>query len=212
MKISVFTDLRFTALPAPTGVSKHIEQMVHGISNIGHEVTILATRDQLQVNGRLAKVSSLSSFSAKRLPLSWKLAEAIWTLPVIPAVDDYCRDADWVYCPKNDYIPLRDTRLAVTIHGAHELDPQMPQSRDFRSRLNRIRRRQSYKRIVGQADLILTVSEFLKEQIIDWFGCDEKKIAVIGNGVEQEYFDGQANPWVFPVDQRIGHTCSVSVD
>ena len=76
----------------------------------------------------------------------------------------------------------------MTIHGAHELDPQFPQSDNLNSRLNRIRRRMSYQQIIDRADLILTVSDFLKNQMMDWFGCEENKIAVVGNGVEQDFF------------------------
>ena len=194
MKISVFTDLRFTESKIPTGVGKHITQMVQGLARMeGNQVSILAARDQACKN-ELRPTSSLSFLASQRLPLPWKAAEALWTVAGGPAVDKYCRGSDWVYCPKNDFIPLNHTRLAVTIHGAHELDWHMPQSSNCGARLNRIRRRLSYRRIVGRADLILTVSEFLKEQIITWFGCDEDRIEVIGNGVEREYFDVANQP------------------
>jgi glycosyltransferase involved in cell wall biosynthesis len=123
------------------------------------------------------------------MPLSWHFAETVWTLSGYPPADKYCQGADWVYCPKNDFIPLRQTKLAVTIHGAHELDPALPQSRDLKSVLNRVRRRLSYRRIVQRADLLLTVSSFLKKQIVEWFHADESKIVVVGNGVENVFFD-----------------------
>ena len=176
MKISVFTDLRFTESSTPTGVGKHIAQMVQGLDCIdGNDVSILAARDQISEMG-LKSESTLSFLPAQKLPLPWKAAEALWTLAGGPAVDSYCKGADWVYCPKNDFIPLRNTKLAVTIHGAHELDPQFPQSDNLNSRLNRIRRRMSYQQIIDRADLILTVSDFLKNQMMDWFGCEENKI------------------------------------
>lgn len=195
MRISVFTDLRFTESATPTGVGKHIEQMVFGLTQLdGNAVSVLAASDQM--NGeKLRPTSSLAGLPAQKLPLPWKTAEALWTLTGGPPVDRYCHGADWVYCPKNDFIPLRRTKLAVTIHGAHELDPAMPQPGNLYARLNRTRRRMSYERIVSRADLVLTVSEFLKNQIIDWFGCAEEKIAVVGNGVEQVFFDAAKLPW-----------------
>ena len=194
MKISVFTDLRFTECQTPTGVGKHIAHMVQGLASIeGNRVSILAARDQASGN-KLRPASALSSLPVSRLPLPWKAAEALWTLTGGPAVDNYCGGADWVYCPKNDFVPLRHTRLAVTIHGAHELDPQMPKSMDVRARLNRARRLLSYRRITERASLVLTVSNFLKGQIVDWFGCDENKITVVGNGVEQEFFAAADQP------------------
>lgn len=189
MRISVFTDLRYTNSAAPTGVGKHIEHIVLGLAQLGgNAVSVLATSDQL-CGGKLQPDSSLSGLPAQRLPLNWKTAEAVWTLTGGPPVDKYCQGADWVYCPKNDFIPLRSTKLAVTIHGAHELDPAMPKSRHVYDRLNRVRRRLSYRRIISRADLVFTVSHFLKNQMIDWFGCEEEKIVVVGNGVEQCFFD-----------------------
>ena len=194
MKISVFTDLRFTESTTPTGVGKHIAQMVWGLSRIeGNDISVLAARDQIRGKA-LRPTSTLSYLPAQKLPLPWKAAEALWTLAGGPAVDGYCKGADWVYCAKNDFIPLRRTKLAVTIHGAHELDPSMPQQNDWRSKLNRARRLLSYRRIIDRADLVLTVSEFLKAQTIDWFGCDEGKIAVVGNGVEEVFFSAAELP------------------
>ncbi len=194
MKIRVFTDFRFTANTKPTGVGKHIFQMAQGLTNnASNQVSILATKDQM---GQAQAFSTQLSLNAPptQLPLPWKAAEALWTLTGGKAVDAYCPDTDWVYCPKNDFIPLRKTKLAITVHGAHELDPQMPQPNDIASRLNRIRRKMSYSRITSRADLIVTVSDFLKEQIIDWFDCDENKIVVVGNGVEQDFFDVAQKP------------------
>ena len=162
MKIRVFTDFRFTANTTPTGVGKHIFQMAQGLANNArNQVSILATKDQM---GQAEVLSTQLSLNVPptQLPLPWKAADALWTLTGGKAVDAYCPDTDWVYCPKNDFIPLRKTKLAITVHGAHELDPQMPQSNDIASRLNRMRRKMSYSRITSRADLILTVSDFLK--------------------------------------------------
>jgi glycosyltransferase involved in cell wall biosynthesis len=194
LRIAVFTDLRFVQSNTPTGVGKHIIQMVGGLARVpGNEVSVLAARDQF--GGKELRLATAPfPLPAQRLPLPWKAAEALWTVAGGPAVDRYCRGVDWVYCPKNDFIPLRNTRLAVTVHGAHELDPQMPQPFGVAARLNRVRRRVSYWRITTRAGLILTVSEFLKARVIEWFGCDERKIVVVGNGVEQNYFDAACLP------------------
>ncbi len=195
MEILIFTDLRFTASDTLTGVGKHIEQMVNGLhSNKGIDVRALAASDQLMTNGRIAGDNILNYLPATRLPLKWKTAEALWTLTGGPAVDKYCQEADWVYCPKNDFIPVNNTKLAVTIHGAHALDPDMPKSPGLKSSLNRMRRRLSYQRIVKRADLILVVSNFLKKQVVEWFNADPDKIEVVGNGVEPVFFEAAKKP------------------
>jgi glycosyltransferase involved in cell wall biosynthesis len=202
MNIRVFTDLRFTTHPKPTGVGKHIFQMVSGLNQIqGNEVSVLATKDQAGHH----RSGSLSFLEARHLPVPWKMAEALWTLTGHPLADRWLGDdargsrlqagkTDWIYCPKNDFIPVRSSRVAVTIHGAHELDPQFPQSQSLPARLNRARRRASYRRMLGQADLVLTVSSFLKQQMMDWFDVPEEKFCVVGNGVESEFFSAADQP------------------
>jgi glycosyltransferase involved in cell wall biosynthesis len=157
--------------------------MVHGLSQLqGNRVSLLAARDQIRQPG------SFSFLPVRELPLPWKMAEAVWTVTGHPFADRWCGNPDWIYCPKNDYIPIRKSRVAVTVHGAHELDPQMPQSQSFSARLNRLRRRTSYHRMLHQAALVLTVSEFLKEQLIRWFQVEPGKFCVVGNGVEHDFF------------------------
>lgn len=183
MKLCVFTDLRFSTHPLPTGVGKHIFQMVHGLRQLkGNDVSLLAASDQAQFP------SSLAALPSRVLPLSWKAADALWTVTGHPVADCWCGDVDWIYCPKNDFIPIKKSRVAVTIHGAHELDPNMLQSGGLSARLNRLRRRTSYRRMLNQAALVLTVSEFLKKQMAEWFQVPPEKCCVVGNGVEPEFF------------------------
>ena len=183
MNICLFTDFRFVTCPTITGVGKHIVQMVQGLSEKnGNKLSALATRDQTGSLGPLA------ALPVRQVPLPWKLADGIWTVAGLPYADRWCGDVDWVYCPKNDYIPIRNVRVVVTVHGAHELDPQMPQPRTFSARLNRLRRRIAYHRMLRQAALVVTVSEFLKEQIVRWFQVEPGKCCVVGNGVEPGFF------------------------
>ena len=80
MKISVFTDLRFTESRTPTGVGKHITQMVKGLARMeGNTISVLASRDQANENALRPK-NALSFLPSKRLPLPWKAAEVLWTL------------------------------------------------------------------------------------------------------------------------------------
>lgn len=189
MKIAVFTDLRFVRTERPTGVSKHIVQMVGGLANLpGIDTTLLVARDQLQRGESTLRIME-RLIPLQPLVLPWKTAEVLWTLLGGPPADTPCKGADWVYCPKNDFIPLTNTRLAVTIHGAHELDPNAHRTPGLIPAARRFGQRLSYRRIVQRANLVLTVSAFLKQQIAEHLGCDEKKIHVVGNGVEQVYFD-----------------------
>lgn len=187
MNIAVFTDWRFARLACPTGVSKHLVHMLSTLARQpGHSLSRLATRDQL------ASPPNVPPMPTRRIPLCWKAADALWTSTGRPVADRWCGQADWVYCPKNDFIPMRRLPVAFTVHGAPELDPSFPQSRNVRARLERCRRRAAYQRALAQATRVLTVSHFLKHQLIEWFSTPPERIVVVGNGVEPEYFAASA--------------------
>ena len=191
MKINVFTDYRFCACPVPTGVAKHIDFMVAGlVGNPGFEVECLATKDQVGIRGQ----GLIGDLPCVRIPLSWCCARELWTWTGLPVADKWVDDADWIYCPKNDWIPShrKSVKYAVTIHGASELDSNYHsgcQSRTVRSAYGVLRSRQSYKRICDRADVILTVSEWLKEFIMSRFHVAAERIVVVGNGVDQRFYD-----------------------
>jgi predicted glycoside hydrolase/deacetylase ChbG (UPF0249 family) len=194
-ELLLFTDLRFTGLDAPTGVTKHIVQMARGLAaSEKFQFRVLACTDQLKGRVAIPEGNALAAFAATPLPLPWKVAEGLWTVTGRPYADRWCGGADWVYCPKNDFIPVRNARVAVTIHGAPELDPAMPRSGSLSARANRWRRRTAYARALRQAALVLSVSEFLKGQVIEWFHIEPEKICVIGNGVEHEFFAAAGLP------------------
>ena len=185
MRVRVFTDLRFTSHPRQTGVGKHIYQMVDGLRRVpDNAVEVMVMRDQVDDHRK----GSLSHLPSCQVPLPWKAAEALWTLTGYPQADRWCGKADWVYCPKNDFIPVKNAKLAVTVHGAHELDPQFPQSSSVTARINQIRRRLSYQRMLSRADRVLTVSQFLQHQMMEWFDVPEEKFRVVGNGVEPDFY------------------------
>lgn len=189
MKIAVFGDLRFATHGSPTGVGKHMVEMVRGLH--GREdsrLLLFASRDQKAHPGRLGFLP-VHSF-----PLRWKVAEGLWTACGMPSADRWLPEVDWVYCPKNDFVPTRRRKVAVTVHGAHELDPDYPQASTLGAKVNRIRRRLAYRRMLRQAALVLTVSEFLRTQMIEWFGLDPAKCCVVGNGVEEVFFRAAEEP------------------
>ena len=189
MRIVVHTDLRYTTRPHPTGVDKHIEQMVGGLARTpGMELSLLAASNQENRN------PVVSTLPIRRLPFSWRTATALWTVFGRPVADRWLGPADWVYCPRNDWIPVRCPRYAVTIHGAPELDPELPPLPGVTGRLWALRNRVQYRRMCCRADVVLTVSEFLKRRIVEQFGVAPERVAVVGNGVETAYFEAGQEP------------------
>ncbi len=190
MRVACFTDLRFTANARPTGVQKHLVQMIWGLAEQpGVALTMIATRDQLTGNA-IPKGNHLRGLPVNCLPGTNNSMEALWQFLHYPNIDPWIDGTDWVYCPKNDLVPVKNARWAVTIHSIYECDPLL--SRDGRktiwSRFAEARWRSVYRYIARRADLILTVSEFLKAQIVSSFGVSGDRVVVVGNGVEEVYY------------------------
>lgn len=189
MKLGIFTDLRFTSLKTPTGVTKHIVQMVRGLYETeGIEVVVLAAKDQLTTSGNIPQNNELSYLEARRLPFNWHFIYWATFFFNTPLFDKYTQDLDLVYSPKNDYLPLSQTRYAVTFHGAHELDLDYPNSRGWLAYLNSMRSRKRYEQMLSQANIVFTVSEFLSKKTVEIFRMEPSKLKVIGNGVEDIFF------------------------
>ncbi len=189
MNVTLFTDLRYTTRLDATGVDKHVVQMARGLATApGVSLALLTTSDQEQ------QAIPGVSIPTRVMPLTWRISSALWTLTGHPVADRWIGPTDWVYAPKNDWIPVRRARYAVTIHGAPELDPELPPPQTLQARIWTERNRLQYRRICARADLILTVSEFLKERIVTWFHCDPDRIVIIGNGVDPCFFAAAQPP------------------
>ena len=184
MKLCLFTDFRFASNPNPTGVSKHAYFMAKGLmADPRFRVSALVPSDQIGRQG------NLDFLPATRLPLPWKVARELWSWTGHPVADQWVGDTDWVYCPKNDWIPVRKARYAVTIHGAHELDPDFSSKKSLMERALCLRTRLQYLKMCERADVVFTVSEWLKEFVIEQFHADENKIVVVGNGVDECFYE-----------------------
>lgn len=109
-------------------------------------------------------------------------------------------------CFSPGYKPLLTFKpLVFTIHDLNHLD--VPYNSSFLKRLY-------YKTVIKlgifKANYILTVSEFSKQRIISWSGCNPAKVVVVGNGVSECFFESgnrvnSASPFFFCVSNRRKH-------
>ncbi len=172
---------------SPTGVGRHAVEMTSALAAHPEvEASRFTTRGEYERNKNKLP-AAIASLPVRLLPGGEKFSR--WMLMGLPfwKVDDHATDLDWVYCTKEQPVATRRCKLAVNVHDALPFEgdvPGMPRRRSWRKRFkwNRILAR------VRNADLITTVSEFTKNRLVDLFGINEDRIAVIGNGVSDEYF------------------------
>lgn len=168
-----------------TGVGKHVINMACGLAaKPGWDVRLLLSADLHAQESSRVEYSRMNQIPHIRLPIGRRTAEALWRTIRYPAVDRWLGSADWVYCPKELYVPVRNARYAVTVHDLYRLEPEFRQ----RSVKSEYRWNHLLERALQDADLVLTVSEFTRDRIVELIGLDPGKIRVVGNGVEDRFF------------------------
>ena len=171
----------------PTGVAKHIDQMFNRLgADPDIQFSMLLAADQRP------EVSPLARLPAVFMPQPRRRLEWMWMLGGFPSVDPYVPDADWIYCPIERPIPSRRHRIACTVHSLYWFDRTLPGSENWR--FTRMKFRLMLRPMIRHCAVIFTVSEFLKRQIVEWFGARREQIVVVGNGAEPEFFEASQAP------------------
>jgi glycosyltransferase involved in cell wall biosynthesis len=174
----------------PTGQAKHATNMALCLCRQpGVEAVLLAARDQLAANGQMPPGSPLSGLPVRTLPLPARVLHFLWRTFNWPPVDRWCEKVDWVYSPTEVYVPARKARTAATIHCVNWFEDDLPWSHTEQNLVARRRMARVFLPIVQRTDLVLTVSEFLKRRICELFAVNGDRVAVVGNGVEDCFFE-----------------------
>lgn len=173
----------------PTGVGRHIVNMAGELGRAeGVEPVLLV--------GRKAYEAARGNFPAKlaTLPISFLpgpegLMRRLLLYTRCLPVDHWARGADWVYCPKEQPVTVRKSRLAVTVHDVLPFERGVPGYTRSPGFWDRVRWGRTMGRILKRADLIAVVSEFTRQRLLSLFPVrDERRVVVVGNGVGELFF------------------------
>jgi glycosyltransferase involved in cell wall biosynthesis len=187
MKVAAYAHLHRTR--APTGAGQHLIEMLRRLRQApGVELRVIAPRQQLDKAGRIPAISPLAGIPATGLPANRWLLERMWAELDLPKADRWCGDADWVYTPTEAYIAARRPRLAVTVHDLHAFEAGLPWSSTSEHRHFRRRWTKMFVPIIKHADCLLTPSEFTRRRLVELLGVKTGRIAVVGNGVTEDFF------------------------
>lgn len=193
MRITAFVQLRRTL--TPTGVGVHIIQMMRGLeATAGIDLKLLVSKQELEGEHRIHSRYPLSDMPCCAYPFSRGVMEHVWRLLKFPKAERWAGEHDWLYCPAEAYVPTRRAKLAVTVHDMYPSETNLPWSDEPAHRAKRKRWNAMFRAILPNADLLLAVSQFTKQRIIDMTGFDADRIAVIGNGVGEAFFQAGRTP------------------
>lgn len=182
-----------------TGVGKHFINMVAGLAarpDVQIRLVLDASATASDAQCRLE--SPLGALPATELRWSRRSLEALWWVLGVPRLDRWIEGADWVYCPRELYVPTRKVPTAVTVHDLYALEPAHSRRRGGFSRL---RWSLGARKALRSARVVLAVSEFTKRRLMELLEVPEDRIRVVGNGVEEQYFRSAEQVAAHPVSQ-----------
>ncbi|WP_240911169.1 glycosyltransferase family 4 protein [Paludisphaera soli] len=162
---------------APTGVTRHALAQLER----------LAARDDVDLNVVSGKIDHpdgraywrrLGDAPRRELPVRTRDLLRWWRLAPLPPFEWLAGPADWVYCPAEFRVRTRRAKVAVTSHDVLQ---------GFRFGSERLRR--NVANAFLHADLILSVSEFNTDELLEASPELRGKVAYVPNAAEDLFFE-----------------------
>ncbi|MBG1271574.1 glycosyltransferase family 4 protein [Nostoc sp. WHI] len=190
MKLVAYIHPIRTYLPC-TGVGRHINQMLLGLAKqSGVELDLFFSKQWLESDGKLNPRCPLRELPNRTFPGLENTTERTWKLFGYPRMDKYLpAQTDWLYAPMETYIPVSKCPVAVTIHDVQAFEINLPWSGTWQHQWFRYKWGRWVRRALSDCRVVFTVSEFSKQRMVELLGADPQKIVVVGNGIEQSFFD-----------------------
>lgn len=172
------------------------------------ELSLLVARQWIKDGGQLHRSSPLHPLPTQTFPFPERFIERCWKITSLPPMDSWVKkQADWVYCPAETYLPIRKKPVAITIHDIEAFEEDLPWSRTKAHRQFRAKWAVWIGKALKNMNLIFTVSEFSRQRMIKLLQADPQKVRVVGNGIEPRFFKNgnpSATPFEFPYALVIG--------
>jgi glycosyltransferase involved in cell wall biosynthesis len=151
-------------------------------------VDLLVAKNELTHALDIPIDNGLAGMPVRRLPLTRRTAEWMWKALGLPSIDRWCPGTNWLYCPAEAYVPVRQAQLAVTVHDIHAFEENLPWSHSLSHRRFATAWRLMFAKLRRRADLFLTVSDFTKRRLVEVLNIDPQRIVIVGNGVSDIFF------------------------
>ncbi|ANV87364.1 glycosyltransferase family 1 protein [Picosynechococcus sp. PCC 7117] len=195
MQISSYIHPVRTYLPC-TGVGRHINAVVQELScQKTISLNLLVSKQLLGADQKLDHRCPLRDLPTQTFPTPENPTERSWKLLGLPKLDRHIPDGtDWVYAPMETYLPVSKCPVAITLHDIQAFESQLPWSQSWQHRWFRYKWGRWVRRSLNDSRVVFTVSEFSKQRMVALLGADPRKIVVIGNGIDQPFFDIATTP------------------
>ncbi|HEV3168606.1 MAG TPA: glycosyltransferase family 1 protein [Isosphaeraceae bacterium] len=165
------------ACRGPTGVTRHALAQLERLAR-RPEIRLTLVSGRMTEPDGLAYWEALGSLPRRELPVRTRNALRAWRLvPWLP-VELWSGALDWVYCPAEYFVPAKRAKLAITSHDVLQ-DVRYGSAR----RLDRL------AWMFAHSDLILSVSRFNTERLLERYPSCQGRVAYVPNGAEELFFE-----------------------
>jgi glycosyltransferase involved in cell wall biosynthesis len=175
LRVGLFYDM--DACHSPTGVTRHalaqLERLTHR-----PEIALRVLSGRINQPDGTIFWESLPAHLRQTLPLRTRDILRWWRVQPWPSIEWWSGLLDWVYCPAEFFVPSRSGRLAITSHDVLQTLQFEP-----------ARKRNRLGRIFEAADLILSVSQFNTERLLEAFPSCRSRVVYVPNGAEDLFFE-----------------------
>jgi alpha-1,3-rhamnosyl/mannosyltransferase len=166
---------------APTGVTRHALAQLERLARRPDLALSVITGRMSHPDG-LAYWESLELPRRRELPLRTRDVLRWWRIAHWPPIEWWTGAVDWVYSPAEFFVATRRARRAVTSHDVWQaLHFEPPRRRDI------------LRRVFQRADLILSVSHFNTQRLIEAFPTCRDRVAYVPNGADDLFFQSAAD-------------------
>ena len=170
------------ACRGPTGVTRHALAQLEGLARRPDEVRLSIVSGRIHEPDGLAYWESLDGLPRRELPIRTRDALRLWRMAGWPPLEWWSGAVDWVYSPAEYLVPTRKARRALTSHDVWQA-----------LRFGPARRAEWMTRAFERADLILSVSRFNTEKLIEAVPACEDRVAYVPNGADDLFFEPAAD-------------------
>jgi glycosyltransferase involved in cell wall biosynthesis len=175
LRVALLFDM--DACRVPTGVTRHELAQIERLACRPEIAFRLLTGRMTHPDG-LAYWESLELSSRRELPLRTRNLLRWWRIKPWPPIEWWTGPIDWVYCPAEFFVPTRHAQLAVTSHDVLQT-----------LRFEPPRRKDLLANVFEKADLILSVSRFNTERLLEAFPACRDRVAYVPNAAEDLFFE-----------------------
>jgi glycosyltransferase involved in cell wall biosynthesis len=175
LRVALLFDM--DACRVPTGVTRHALAQIERLACRPEIAFRLLTGRMTHPDG-LAYWESLELSSRRELPLRTRNLLRWWRIKPWPPIEWWTGPIDWVYCPAEFFVPTRHAQLAVTSHDVLQT-----------LRFEPPRRKDLLANVFEKADLILSVSRFNTERLLEAFPACRDRVAYVPNAAEDLFFE-----------------------